>query len=159
MSRITNATCVLTTTVMNSIRGVIKIKEVGIAGSIIRIDIIGLPPGDHGFHIHKDGDLSQGFQSLCSHYNPFNQHHGGPNSIERHLGDLGNIHANINGEIHNEIFGKGIFLNGEHSVIGRSIVIHENRDDLGLGVGSRREGSLKTGNAGKRIAAGVIGIA
>jgi Cu-Zn family superoxide dismutase len=49
-----------------------------------------------------------------------------------------------------------IQLTGEYSIIGRSLIIHANRDDCGLG---GNEESLKTGNAGKRIACAVIGIA
>lgn len=44
------------------------------------------------------------------------------------------------------------------SVVGRSVVVHENEDDLGRGVGDKKEESLKTGNAGGRLACSVIGL-
>ena len=39
------------------------------------------------------------------------------------------------------------------SILGKSLVIHQSEDDLGRG---GNEGSLKTGNAGKRVACGII---
>ena len=121
----------------------------------IEIDLKGLPPGKRGFHIHERGNLSEGCSSLCSHYNPFNKNHGGLNDKNSHVGDLGNIIVDKNGNCKNVIKAKYVKLKGEHSVIGRSIVIHEKEDDCGKGL---NEESLKTGNAGKRIACGIIGI-
>jgi len=111
----------------------------------------------HGFHIHKSGDLRKGCDSLCSHFNPYNVNHGGPdnNRNNRHVGDLGNIESDANGNVINlKIKDNLIKLKGKHSILGRSVVIHEDEDDLGLG-GNKE--SLKTGNAGKRIGCGVIG--
>ena len=50
---------------------------------------------------------------------------------------------------------KEVKLRGKYSVIGRSIVIHEDPDDLGKG---NHKDSKTTGHAGKRIACGIIGI-
>jgi superoxide dismutase, Cu-Zn family len=47
-------------------------------------------------------------------------------------------------------------LIGPHSIIGRSILIKSNEDDLGRG---GHEYSLSTGNSGQRVAGGVVGIA
>ena len=44
---------------------------------------------------------------------------------------------------------------GKQSVVGRAIVIHEDQDDLGKGGDDE---SLKTGNAGERLACGVISL-
>jgi Cu-Zn family superoxide dismutase len=70
-------------------------------GTEISGRIEGLTPnGMHAFHIHELGDLmdsANGCNSLSSHYNPFGESHGGPDSCHRHLGDLGNIIADQNG--------------------------------------------------------------
>ena len=132
---------------------------------VIKINITGLSPGKHGFHIHEAGDLTEQCQSACSHFNPTNKNHGGPKDKERHVGDLGNITANKWGIVKKTMKDSLIALRGKHSIIGRCVVIHEDKDDLGKGGITRgkvtddklREESLKTGNAGKRIACGVIG--
>ena len=121
----------------------------------IIIDISNVPEGLHGFHIHQSGDLREGCSSLCAHYNPTNKQHGGREDTERHIGDLGNITAKKNGIVKSIFTDKKIKLSGKYSIVGRSVVIHADEDDLGKG-GNKE--SLKTGNAGKRIACGVIGL-
>ena len=49
------------------------------------------PDGEHGFHVHEYGDLTDGCESACAHFNPDGETHGGLDSSTRHLGDLGNI--------------------------------------------------------------------
>merc|ERR1712000_196814 len=85
-----------------------------------------------GFHIHTYGDNTNGCTSAGPHFNPHNKTHGAPPDEARHVGDLGNIDTD----------GQG---NAKGSVT----------DDLGKG---DNEESLKTGNAGPRPACGVIGI-
>jgi Cu-Zn family superoxide dismutase len=72
----------------------------------------------------------------------------------RHIGDLGNVQTDANGVATVNIKDKFISLSGEHSVLGRCLVVHEKPDDLGRG---GDEESKKTGNAGKRLACGIIG--
>ncbi|XP_054290827.1 superoxide dismutase [Cu-Zn]-like isoform X2 [Macrosteles quadrilineatus] len=119
-------------------------------------NITGLSPGKHGFHIHSLGDLREGCKSTGSHYNPFQTNHGGPVDPFRHVGDLGNIEAGEDGVVTLQMSDHVISLSGPQSVLGRSIVVHEKGDDLGRG-GDQE--SLKTGNAGGRVACGVIGVA
>lgn len=127
--------------------------------------ITGLTPGKHGFHIHETGDLSQGCTSLKGHFNPFNKTHGSRTVIDslgrevtntnRHVGDLGNIIADINGVANVDFVDSLIKLDGPYSIIGRSVIVHLGEDDLGQG---NNKESLITGNAGKRVGCGVIGI-
>lgn len=142
--------CVLT----GKVNGIIYLEQFGDV-SIIQGKIYGLKPNSlHAIHIHEYGDLTEGCASCCAHYNPYKMNHGGPESADRHVGDLGNIKTDSNGISEFKILDGQVKLGGHHSVIGRSIVIHEDADDMGLGGHSD---SLTTGHAGKRIACGVIG--
>jgi Cu-Zn family superoxide dismutase len=72
------------------------------------------------------------------------------------VGDLGNIEAGEDGVAVFNIEDRQVKLIGPHSIIGRSIVLKANEDDLGRG---GHEYSLTTGNSGSRIAGGIVGIA
>ena len=160
-----SAICVFTNNANKKISGNVVFKETK-RGLQIKINMYGISPGLHGFHIHQYGDLSEGCGSLCSHFNPTDSVHGGRDSPERHLGDLGNIIADKSGNVDMVIYDKFLTITGKYGILGRSVVIHADEDDLGLGgldefgnvIDEKvREESLKTGNAGKRIACGVIG--
>ena len=118
--------------------------------------IKGLIPGKHGLHIHVFGDFTEGFITAGGIFNPFGRNHGAPDDEERMVGDLGNIDVDEDGLAHINIEDRQVKLIGPHSVIGRSIIVKSDMDDLGRG---GHEFSLSTGNSGTRIAAGVIGIA
>jgi len=139
----------------SNIKGTIKLKEIN-NKVLITIDLKSnkYKNSTHGFHIHEAGDLSENCKSACSHFNPYNKKHGGPDSLERHVGDLGNIFFNNKGICNEILEDKLIKLRGKANVIGRSIVIHEQPDDLGKG---GHNDSLTTGHAGGRITCSVIG--
>ncbi|KAI5289079.1 Superoxide dismutase [Cu-Zn] [Ascosphaera aggregata] len=114
------------------------------------------PNAERGFHIHQFGDNTNGCTSAGPHFNPFAKTHGAPTDEERHVGDLGNIKTDAQGNAVGSTTDKLIQLIGPESVLGRTIVVHAGTDDLGRG---GNEESKKTGNAGPRPACGVIGIA
>uniref|UniRef100_Q5QE66 Superoxide dismutase [Cu-Zn] n=2 Tax=Lasius niger TaxID=67767 RepID=Q5QE66_LASNI len=122
---------------------------------IITGTIHGLTEGLHGFHVHEKGDLSDGCTSAGAHFNPDNVTHGAPEDTVRHVGDLGNIQANSEGEATVNITDSMISLTGPNNILGRSIVVHSGEDDLGKGNHSL---SSTTGNSGSRWACGVIGV-
>jgi len=124
----------------------------------VRVDyqIRGLYDGPHGFHIHEYGDLTDGCTSACAHFNPDNMTHGGLDTKIRHFGDLGNIESKDRLAQGSLFLPDGRLDSSKYGILGRMIIIHADRDDLGKG---GDEESLKTGNAGKRLACGVIGLA
>ncbi|KAM9999038.1 hypothetical protein ACTFIZ_002591 [Dictyostelium cf. discoideum] len=148
------------------VRAICNVRGAGINGTIIFSQenegcpvhvsgsISGLSGGMHGFHIHEFGDTSNGCLSAGAHFNPFHVEHGGPNSAVRHVGDLGNISSCSSSNVATvSIQDNIISLFGELSIIGRTLVVHANIDDLGLG-GSPL--SKTTGNSGARVACGIL---
>jgi Cu-Zn family superoxide dismutase len=85
----------------------------------------------------------------------YQQPHGSPQDRIRHVGDLGNIIAGEDGVAEIRLCDRLISLSGMNSIIGRSVVVHANPDDLGRG---GAPDSNTTGNAGARVACGIIGI-
>ncbi len=119
-------------------------------GDMIKVvaDIEGLPPGQHGFHIHEKGDCSApDGTSAGGHFNPMSEPHAGHDAPQRHVGDMGNITADASGKAHIELTDTMMSFEGNNSIIGKSVIVHEKADDLT---------SQPSGNAGARIACGVI---
>jgi Cu-Zn family superoxide dismutase len=115
----------------------------------IDINISGIKDGLHGIHIHKSGDLREGCASACDHYNPTNTIHGGLDG--GHSGDLGNIKV-VNNKCIQTLYCTKFTID---EIIGRSLIIHKNEDDLGL---TNHKDSKTTGNSGKRLCCAIIGI-
>lgn len=94
-------------------------------------------------------------RSTGGHYNPDRLHHGAREDQVRHVGDLGNVVADAAGRVSTSFSDKVITLFGARSIVGRAIVVHLDEDDLGK---TDHPDSHKTGNAGGRVACGIIGI-
>jgi Cu-Zn family superoxide dismutase len=119
-------------------------------GIRVEAEIRGLTPGKHGFHVHEFGDTSSpDAMSAGSHFNPMKSEHGAPTSEKRHVGDLGNLEASTRGVAKVDFVDPHLSFSGPTSIIGRGVIVHEKPDDFGQPVG----------NAGGRVAAGVIGVA
>lgn len=118
-------------------------------GVFVLAHVEGLEPnGVHGFHVHEFGDCSApDATSAGGHFNPHGADHGGPESDERHVGDLGNLHADDTGMAHLEWTDHKLELSGPNSIVGKAVIVHAQPDDLT---------SQPVGNAGARIACGVI---
>lgn len=152
------AICIMNPEANQVARGIVHFVQASIlAKTQINAEFTGLTPNNkHGFHIHQYGNLKNGCITAGPHYNPHAQVHGGPNSAVRHVGDLGNVQADENGNSTLTMEDSQVTLYGPFSVIGRACVLHRDTDDLGT---ADNEESKKTGNAGPRIACGVIGLA
>lgn len=122
-------------------------------GDDVRItaSFTGVPPGPRAFHIHETGTCEPPFESAGGHFNPAGKQHGKDNPRGPHAGDLPNIQVPANGRVTVEATAKGVSLgagkNGLLDADGAALVIHEGADDYK---------SDPAGNAGKRIACGVI---
>jgi Cu-Zn family superoxide dismutase len=142
------AVCVIRGLGSNRVSGMVTFTQKGTKVEVTGT-VSGLSPGKHGFHVHEFGDISSSDgMSAGTHFNPDMMPHGGPHSKKRHVGDLGNITANRSGKATIKITDSDIQLNGPHSIIGRSIIVHAKEDDL-----------KDIASAGARIGGGVIGIA
>jgi Cu-Zn family superoxide dismutase len=107
-------------------------------------------------HVHTQGDISDECKKCGTHFNPTFQFHGDI-SGERHLGDLGNILVDMNGQSNFIIYVTTFPLPNDlllSKMLGRSIVLHSGPDDLGEGNNLE---SSKSGNSGKRVACGILG--
>ena len=107
------------------------------------------PNAEHGFHIHEAGDCSSGDgMSAKGHFNPHGKPHGQPTSGERHAGDMPALKAAKNGRAKIDVTLDVISIGqGPGNIIGRGVIIHADPDDYK---------TQPTGNAGARIACGVI---
>lgn len=132
-------------------KGVVRFIEEGDSVKVVA-DLEGLTAGQkHAFHIHQFGDCTApDAMSAGGHYNPEGHQHGFPDAENRHAGDLGNIQADSSGKAHYELTVKNVSLMGAtNPILGRGVIVHAKPDD----------GGQPVGNAGARIACGVIGVA
>ena len=116
----------------------------------VAIFVQGLKAGqEHGLHIHEKGDCSSGDgMSAGGHFNPHGKPHGNPGGMERHAGDLPSLKANKDGRANVQVEVDMISVTpGPGSIVGRAVVVHADPDDFK---------TQPTGNAGARLACGVI---
>lgn len=121
-------------------------------GLEIVVMMSGLEPGEHGIHVHENGDCSgPAAEAAGDHFNPLGSPHGAPTNdpSERHAGDLGNISADASGEAELYLVDEILTVEGEHGVAGKAIIVHSGEDDLM---------SQPSGESGDPVACGVIEV-
>jgi Cu-Zn family superoxide dismutase len=145
-----DAVAIVMATKGNAVSGVVTFSKVKDGVRVIA-DLKGLSPGLHGIHIHEFGDCrADDGSSAGGHFNPHAKAHGAPDAAERHVGDLGNVVADENGVAAFDALDPLLELDGEHSILARSVVVHAEEDDFQ---------TQPHGAAGKRVACGNIGLA
>lgn len=140
----------------NNIRGFITFSQKTSKSYVyIKGELKSKLKGLKGFHIHEYGDISDGCKTCGSHFDTKNNQHGDLNDKNSHTGDLGNILFNEKGVCKINIKTNKLTLYGKNSILGRSLVIHAKKDDLGK---YDNKESKTTGNSGKRVDCCVIGL-
>jgi superoxide dismutase, Cu-Zn family len=132
-------------TVQGTIRFVSMNGEIEAAGSVS-----GLQPGEHGIHIHQNGDCSNNAEAAGPHWSGQGAQHGAPDDPmqERHAGDLGNLEADDTGSADFEQTVE--LMMPLDSLAGKALIIHAGQDDLE---------TQPSGDSGARVACGVIEMA
>jgi superoxide dismutase, Cu-Zn family len=117
----------------------------------ISLKLKNLPFGDHAVHIHANPVCdAPDFKGAGGHFNPEMKQHGMENPMGHHAGDLPkniSVGEDHNGEATFKVDYLTLAAGAQNSVLGHSIMIHEKADDMKTD---------PTGNAGNRIACGVI---
>ncbi|MGA0611005.1 superoxide dismutase family protein [Caldimonas sp. KR1-144] len=132
----------------NTASGVVDFSQAG-GGVAVVAKVSGLKPGqEHGFHVHEKGDCSSGDgMSAGGHFNPDGHPHG-PQDAAHHAGDMPSLKADANGNAEARFTLTGVTIgSGATDLVGRGVIVHVQPDDYK---------TQPTGNAGARIACGVI---
>ena len=121
-------------------------------GVLLNVQVKGLPPGEHAFHVHAVGKCEPPFTSAGGHFNPANKKHGMMSPEGQHAGDMPNLHVPQSGDLTVEVLNTNITLekskpNSVYDADGSAVIIHAGTDDYKTD---------PTGEAGGRIACGVI---
>ncbi len=118
----------------------------GLSGTV---EVKGLPPGEHGMHIHTVGKCSgTAFADAGAHLNPDGKQHGLDNPMGSHMGDLPVLKVGVDGKAKQYVLIKSTFKD-LLDTDGSAFVVHASTDD---------QKTDPSGNSGARIACGVFDI-
>jgi Cu-Zn family superoxide dismutase len=148
MAKGPSASATLAPTSGSSAAGTVNLVELADGSVQVTVNLTGVPPGVHGFHIHEKGDCGDNGNAAGGHFNPTAMAHGAPNADPHHAGDWGNVTADASGYVKAKFTTRSITVTaGPNCAVGHAIILHGNPDDLT---------TQPTGNAGPRIACGVV---
>jgi superoxide dismutase, Cu-Zn family len=129
--------------------GTLTLTDAG-AGIAVNGTLRGLPPGDHGIHLHMVGQCTPPFESAGGHWNPTSKQHGTQNPQGPHAGDMSNITVGADSTVTVNVTSAGGPLRGANGLVdsdGAAVLIHASADD---------NKTDPSGNSGARIACGAI---
>ena len=142
------ASATVAPTANQTAKGTVHFAELGDGSAEVSVDLTNVPAGVHGFHIHDKGDCGDNGNAAGGHFNPTNTQHGAPTAPAHHGGDFGNVTADANGNVKTKFTTRSITISpSSSSAVGHAVILHGNPDDLV---------TQPTGNAGPRIACGVV---
>ena len=125
-------------------KGVITFKN-SPGGVLIHPNLHDLPPGPHGFHIHKNPSCNREGMAAGDHFDPKHTNkHLGPYEIG-HAGDLPVLYVSADGESRASLIAPRLTLD---AIKGHSVMIHAGSDNY--------TDTPPLGGGGPRIACGVI---
>ena len=142
------ATATLAPTTGQTAAGTVRLVQMADGAVEVTVNLTGVPPGVHGFHIHDKGDCGDNGNAAGGHFNPAATSHGAPSADPHHAGDFGNVTADDAGKVEARFTTRSVTVEaGPNSAVGHAVILHANPDDLT---------TQPTGNAGARIACGVV---
>jgi superoxide dismutase, Cu-Zn family len=143
-----SATATLAPTTGQTAQGTVRFVQLADGSVEVSVNLTGVPPGVHGFHVHDKGDCGDNGNAAGGHFNPTSTPHGSPDTAPHHAGDFGNVTADANGKVNTRFTTRSVTVEpGPTSAVGHAVILHANPDDLT---------TQPTGNAGGRIACGVV---
>ena len=143
-----SAVAALVPTSGSTAQGTVELTQLADGSVEVRVDLEGVPAGVHGFHIHEKGDCGDNGNAAGGHYNPLSTLHGAPDADPHHAGDFGKVTASAAGEVRTTFTTRSVTVEeGPATAVGHAIILHANPDDLQ---------TQPTGNAGARIACGIV---
>lgn len=122
-------------------------------GVLIRVTLINVPPGIHGFHIYETGKCdAPDFESAGGIFNPFGASHGIQSPDGKMAGDLPNIFVDANGTLTFEVVADEVTLGTDSEGLlfdtdGSALIVRQDADNYK---------SQPDGRTGERIACAVV---
>jgi Cu-Zn family superoxide dismutase len=139
--------------------GFVKLSKQG-GKVIVRGEVSGLTPGFHGFHVHGVGQCVAPFTSAGGHYNPGGTGHGA------HAGDMPSLLVLADGTAQAQFASDRFAIDELFDADGSAIIVHAASDNFANiptryqstteGVFGPDSATLATGDAGARVACGVV---